>query len=179
MNTPPGVLELLALSEKATPGPWEWRNRHGQIEIAAPHGGGTVVMGFVRDGHRNGQPVFGVSLDGAPRGRCGGILRSAKDLIAEDPDGELTHPDALFMVAAANFVRANAESLTAPPPRASLSGEDGGDRVDALVKAAKSARALLWSSNKSTDTPSSHVYRAVDALDAALAKFPPTPGESK
>lgn len=118
----PDLQALIELSEKATPGPWGWRNRHGQIEIAAPHGGGTVVMGFVRDGMRGAQPVFGVSLDGLPRGKRGGILRSAKDLIADDPDGELSHPDAQFMVAAANYVR---NLLTAP----TLPGAGGGDAL--------------------------------------------------
>lgn len=82
-------------------------------------------MGFVRDGMRNAQPVFGVSLDGLPRGKRGGVLRSAKDLIADDPDGELSHPDAQFMVAAANYVR---ELLTAP----TLPGAGGGDNHVAI-----------------------------------------------
>lgn len=94
--------EVLALADKATPGPWFWRvgNSSRRYELSAPHGGGTTVMDFVRKGMQHAMPRFGICLDGGLRGTRGGILLSVDELIERDPKGLLTHPDANLIAAA-------------------------------------------------------------------------------
>lgn len=98
--------EAVELGRAATPGPWNWREARGsrRIDLAAPHGGGSVVMDFARNGMQGAEPRFAVCMDGLPRGRRGGILRSASELVKADPDGLLRHPDALLIAAAQGHV---------------------------------------------------------------------------
>lgn len=98
--------EAVELGKAATPGPWNWREARGsrRIDLAAPHGGGSVVMDFARNGMQGAEPRFAVCMDGQPRGRRGGILRSASELVKADPDGLLRHPDALLIAAAQGHV---------------------------------------------------------------------------
>lgn len=92
---------------KHTPGPWDWRiGSHGRIDLAAPHGGGTTVMDFVRHGMQRAQPRFGITLDNEPRGYRGGVLVELTELVAKDRDGLLRHPDALLIAAAPDLLAA-------------------------------------------------------------------------
>lgn len=103
------IRALLDAAAKATPGPWEWRQNRmtTHIDLAAPHGGGTVVMDFARKGMQGAEPRFGVSIDDEPRGRRGGILVGASELIDRDPDKLLRHPDAEWIAAASPDVVAS------------------------------------------------------------------------
>lgn len=93
--TPIRLSEIERLAREATPGPWYWRQSNmGRIELAAPHGGGTVVMDFARYGMHGAVPRFAVCDDDKPRGKRGGVLEPADKLIRANPDGMLTHPDA-------------------------------------------------------------------------------------
>lgn len=92
---------LREAAEKATPGPWQWRQHKvsKEIDLAAPHGGGTIVMDFCRQGMHMAQPRFAVTLDDQPRGKRGGVLVPAKELIDRDSFNLLRHPDAEFIAA--------------------------------------------------------------------------------
>lgn len=86
--------ELLAIVEKATPGPWFWRlSSSGRIDLSAPHGGGTTVMDFARKGLQGAQPRFAICFDGQPRGKRGGIMQTAVEIM-EDNNGLLRNDDA-------------------------------------------------------------------------------------
>lgn len=102
---------VLALAEIATPGEWRWVHRSDRLEIAAPHGGGTTVMDFVRKGMNGAQPRFGISLDGQPRGKRGGIMVTATELMESDADNQLRHPDAELLIAAVNLLRQHGPAL--------------------------------------------------------------------
>ncbi len=88
------AMELLEIAAKATPGPWHWReSSSGRIDLAAPHGGGTTVMDFARKGLQGAQPRFAVCFDSEPRGKRGGIMRTAAEIM-EKHDGLLRNDDA-------------------------------------------------------------------------------------
>lgn len=93
---------LKKLAEAATPGPWVWRQHKisKEIDLAAPHGGGTIVMDFCRQGMQQAQPRFAITMDDEPRGRRGGILVEASALIERNPEKLLRHPDAEWIAAA-------------------------------------------------------------------------------
>lgn len=57
-------------------------------------------MDFSRHGMKGAQPRFALCPDGLPRGKRGGILYSASELIEADPDKVLRHPDADWIAAA-------------------------------------------------------------------------------
>ncbi len=108
------LAQVVALLETTTPGEWLWIERHsGLLEIAAPHGGGTTVMDFQRKGMRGAEPRFGVCHDGQPRGKRGGILVGASELMANDPNKMLRHPDAELIIAAVNLVKEHGPALLA------------------------------------------------------------------
>jgi len=95
---------------KHTPGPWAWMQRgYGYIDLATPHSGRLIVMDFVRHGMQRAQPRFAVTGDDQPRGRRGGLLCTASELIAQHPAALLDHPDATLIAAAPDLL----EALTA------------------------------------------------------------------
>ena len=90
------LARLRELAQRATPGPWFWaaKNINGKwryFALAAPHGGTTIVMDFARSGMNEAEPRFGLCDDGLARGKRGGILYKANELMV---DGKLNHPDA-------------------------------------------------------------------------------------
>lgn len=88
-----------------TPGPWDWfATDGGRFHIATPDRGHLVVMDFARCGMHGAQPRFAVMDDDLPRGRRGGILVDAKEIIAKH--GKLDHPDATLIVAAPDLYAA-------------------------------------------------------------------------
>lgn len=93
---------------KWTLGPWVWQaNSRGELRLATPDRGNLTVMDFVRHGTQGAQPRFAVTGDDEPRGRRGGIMRKASDLL-DWPyfDGYLGHPDALLIQSAPDLAKA-------------------------------------------------------------------------
>jgi hypothetical protein len=78
----------------------------GAVDLATPHSGRLIVMDFVRHGMHGAQPRFAVMDDNLPRGRRGGILYSAAELIKKHPDQLLSHPDACLIAAAPDLLAA-------------------------------------------------------------------------
>jgi len=92
---------------KHTPGPWAWmQSGNGYIDLATPHSGRLIVMDFVRHGMQRAQPRFAVTGDDQPRGRRGGLLCTASELIAQHPAALLDHPDATLIAAAPDLLEA-------------------------------------------------------------------------
>ena len=90
----------------------------GHIDLAAPHGGGTIVMEFVRKGMQGAEPRFAICLDGQPRGKRGGVLVGMTELKQKKID----HPDALLIAAAPDLLQA-LQYLLANPGYAIAEGE--------------------------------------------------------
>lgn len=88
-----------------TPGPWRWfADSTGRVRLETPDRGRLVVMDFGRLGMHAAQPRFAVMEDAHPRGRRGGILENAANLI--DGNGEINHPDARLIAAAPDLLAA-------------------------------------------------------------------------
>ena len=111
--------EMLALSEKATTGPWRW-NVNGDTKSVEIEGGRPMydktVMDFARWGMNRAQPRFnGALVDGEDGFNILYPLSGRKDWIAPYAGREhhkswfanVTHPDAALIVAAVNFVRSD------------------------------------------------------------------------
>lgn len=95
-------------TNKWTPGPWVWQaNSRGELRLATPDRGNLTVMDCVRHGTQGAQPRFAVTGDAEPRGRRGGIMRKASELL-DGPyfDGYLGHPDALLIQSAPKLAEA-------------------------------------------------------------------------
>lgn len=85
-----------------TPGPWDWfANHRGDVMLATPDRGRLIVMDFARNGMNGATPRF-AKWSGPERGRLGGIMHKAADLI---DGGVLLHPDALLIAAAPDLLR--------------------------------------------------------------------------
>jgi hypothetical protein len=82
------------------------QSESGAVDLATPHSGRLIVMDFVRHGMHGAQPRFAVMDDNLPRGRRGGILYSAAELIKKHQDQLLSHPDACLIAAAPDLLKA-------------------------------------------------------------------------
>lgn len=91
---------------KHTPGPWQWHYRGDQgYELIHPKSGWLIVMDFVRHGMRGAQPRF-AKWEGVERGRMGGIMHKATELVPLD-----MHPDASLIAAAPDLLASLLECL--------------------------------------------------------------------
>lgn len=97
-NTPVDVEALRRAAEAATPGPWQWRyygNREGP-DLVAAHSGMLYVMGFVRKGMNNAEPVFAERQKRDGRWTAG-LMRKFTEWWKRD---EKLAPDAVFIATA-------------------------------------------------------------------------------
>jgi hypothetical protein len=86
---------------KHTPGPWQWHLVSGktrEYQLIHAKAGWLIVMDFARRGMHGGQPRF-ATWEGEERGRMGGLMQKAQDLVPL-----AMHPDARLIAAAPDLL---------------------------------------------------------------------------